>query len=183
MKDLMLYLPENYDQSAETRTIQEAIQPEMTKLQEARDDLLLQLNPYTATWGLKLWEAGLGLATDESKPLDYRRTRVVSKVRGNGTTTVALIKSVSESFSYGKVAVVEYYSDCKVEIRFVGTIGMPPNMDDLEDALNDIMPAHLTWDFVIYYRTHGQVGAYTHGQLAAFTHLTIREGNLNAADN
>lgn len=183
MKDLMGYLPESYGGSPETQIIQAAMGPEMEALWGGRDGLLEQLTPYTATWGLALWERGLGLATDESKPVEYRRTRVVAKLRGNGTTTVELIKSVAESFSYGEVAVVEHYSDYKVEIRFVGTVGLPPNLEDLRAALRDIMPAHLTWDFVIYYRTHGQAGAYTHGQLAAFTHSTIREGNLHAANS
>ena len=33
MRELMSYLPENYGHSPETRTIQEAVQPEMDRLQ------------------------------------------------------------------------------------------------------------------------------------------------------
>ena len=181
MTDPMDYLPENYSVSAETKAIQEAIQPELTALWEGRDSLLAQLHPSTATWGLDYWERALGLSTDHSKELEYRRTRVVAKLRGNGTTTAALIKNVAESFTNGEVDVAELYSEYKVEIRFVGTLGIPPNMEDLRAALEDIMPAHLAWEFVIYYRTQDMVRQYTHGELSAFQHQTIREGDLTNA--
>jgi hypothetical protein len=178
VRELVSYLPEYYDNSSETATIQRAIQPEIDLVWSARDDLLLQLNPRTATWGLDYWEAALGLQVDRSKDLEFRRTRVVAKLRGRGTTTVALIKSVSESFSNGAVDVRDIAREYRVEIHFVGTIGIPPNLEDLRAALDDIMPAHLDWIFVIYYRTHEMVHRYTHGELRAFQHTTIREGQL-----
>lgn len=180
---LMDYLPERYAASKETVTFQEALQPELDLVWRSRSDLLLQLDPRTATWGLSLWETAFGLPTDESRDIEYRRTRVIAKLRGNGTTTVALIKSVSESFSNGEVDVVEFFSEYRLEIRFVGTIGLPPNLDDLEATLDEILPAHLDWDFVIYYRVHEQLTPYTHGELAAFNHATIREGDLTNYGN
>lgn len=178
MKELMAYLPESYDGSPETRTIQEAVQPELEALWEGRDSLLAQLDPNTATWGLDYWEQALGLATDQSKEMEYRRSRIVSKLRGSGTTTAALIKNVSESFTNGEVDVEEAYGEYTVRIRFVGRIGIPPNLEDLRDALKDIMPAHLAWEFVITYRLNQEIQAYTHGGLAVFQHQTIREGDL-----
>lgn len=178
MRELMSYLPEAYEGSPETITIQRAMQPEMDELWVGRDSLLQQLDPRTATWGLAKWEEAFGLSVDESKDIECRRSRVVAKLRGNGTTTVALIKEVSESFSNGQVDVAEFYGEYRLEIRFVGTVGVPPNMDDLQEILESIIPAHLDWAFVIYYRTHVQLTPYTYAQLAAFTHHTIREGEL-----
>lgn len=178
MKDLMDYLPEGYQNSPETAAVQKAIQPELDMIWLARNDLLLQLNPNTATWGLKLWEEALGLSADPGKDLAFRRTRVVSKLRGSGTTTVAQIKNVSESFSNGEVEVEEIFSEYRVEIHFTGTIGVPPNLEDLRDALNEIMPDHLAWEFVFRYRTHQLILPYTHGLLCQFQHQAIREGDL-----
>ena len=183
MKELMSYLPVNYDDSHETRTIQEAIQPELQTLWDGRNSLLEQLSPNTATWGLDLWEAALGLPTDPQQPIDYRRTRVVAKLRGNATTTVALIKSVAESFSNGIVDVIERYSEYRLDIKFVGTIGIPPNLEDLEATLREILPAHLDFAFFTNFRTHNMLRPYTHGELAAFTHTTIREGDLTNYGN
>lgn len=180
---LMEYLPERYMDSVETVTFQEAFQPELDLVWQGRNELLLQLDPNTATWGLSLWEEALGLPTDTTRDIEYRRVRVVAKLRGNGTTTVALIKSVAESFSNGEVDVVEFCNEYRLEIRFVGTVGLPPNLDDLADTLDEILPAHLDWKFVIYFRTHGQLAPYTHGELAAFTHHTIREEELTDYGN
>lgn len=70
--------------------------------------LMDQLCVNTATWGLQYWEKTLGIPVEQGKDLEYRRSRIRSKLRGSGVTTVALIESVAESFSNGDVAVTEY---------------------------------------------------------------------------
>ncbi len=179
MKELMNYLPENYAASPEMAALQAAIQPEISAVWAARRGMLQQTDPRTATeWGIALWEQAFGLTPDDSKDLDFRRSRVVAQIRGSGTVTAGHIKEVAESFSNGEVEVVEFFSGYHLEIRFVGTVGIPPNLDDLEAVLNSILPAHLSWEFVIYFRTHGELTSLTHTQLAAYTHTTIREGDL-----
>lgn len=172
-RKLMSYL-EGYEASPDMTAFQEGIQPEADLMWESRTDLLNQLNPKTATWGLDKWEEAYGIPIDTSKDAEYRRTRIVSKIRGNGTTTVELIRTVSESFSNGTVDVVELFGEYRVEVRFTGSIGIPPNMDDLADALNEVMPAHLAWEFIIYYRTHLMLAANTHEFLSAYTHEQLR---------
>lgn len=55
-------------------------------------------------------------------------------------TTVAMIQNVAESFSNGTVAVTEFPSRYRIEIKFVGSIGTPPNMDDLTAACGRSCP-------------------------------------------
>lgn len=178
MSYLMNYLPESYMESAEVVMIQNALQSEVDELWETRHDLLAQLDPRTATWGLDYWEKAFGIVPDQAKDIEYRRSLVVAKIRGNGTTTAALIKEVSESFSNGEVEVTEFPREYRLEIFFSGTMGTPPNMDDLAAVLDEIIPAHLEWAFVILYFSHSQMKAFTHGELAAYTHKSIREGDL-----
>jgi hypothetical protein len=66
-----------------------------------------------------------------------------------GTITVALIKNVAESFANGTVSVTEDNVNYTVRIRYISTIGVPPNLPDIEAALRDIIPAHLAiaYDF------------------------------------
>ena len=87
MRELMSYLPENYLASRETVTFQEALQPEVNAIWEARDSLLAQLDPYNATWGLDYWEDALGLGACQGIPLDTRRRQIVAKLQGRATTT------------------------------------------------------------------------------------------------
>lgn len=175
MSGLMEKLPESYADSPETICIQESIQPEAELLQQTRDELFMQTDPRSATWGLELWERALGIDTDTEKDAEHRRSRVIAGLRGSGTTTAGMICSVAESFSNAEVEVAEFPAEYRIEIRFVGTLGIPPNLEDMKAALDDIMPAHITWEFVFYWNTHGQTAAFTHEQLEEFTHAGIRE--------
>jgi hypothetical protein len=176
--NLIRLLPEFYQNSQPVQEIQGALDTQAEALWAARDGLMEQLNVSTATWGLDAWEEALGLETDLTRPYDYRRSRILSKLRGRGTTTVAMIQNVAESFSNGEVEVTEYPGDYRFEIKFVGTVGIPPNMDDLTAAIEEIKPAHLDYDYIILYRTQAQLAPYTHTQLSAYSHQMLREGAL-----
>lgn len=167
--------PAFWRDSAETVAIIEAMGEEVTELRNSLTDILLQCNVETATWGLALWEKQLGLDTEIEKDLPYRRSRILSKLRGTGTVTVAMIQNVAESFSNGKVAVLENARERHFDIKFVGTIGIPPNMEDLTAALEDIKPAHLTYAYIYVYNTWGQLQKYTWGEKSVFTWKELRE--------
>ncbi len=178
MEKLIDLLPEFYRESAQVVDLQGAFQHWTDAAQAARDDLMAQMNVATATWGLVTWEKALGLTTDAAKSNEYRRTRIMSKLRGQGTTTKAMIENVAESFSNGDVTIIEYSAESRFEVKFVGTLGIPPNMDDLTAAIEEIKPAHLAYSYVYVYRRNEQLTPYTHTQLAAYTHATLREGAM-----
>lgn len=175
---LIDYLPEFYRGSVETTTLEEALDRELEKLWAVRGDFFAQLNVSSATWGLKAWEAALGLETDVSKSVEYRRTRVLSKLRGQGTTTAAMIRNVAESFSNGVVDVIEHPEEARFEVKFTGTIGIPPNLEDLSAAIDEIKPAHLAYTYIILFRTWGDVRQRTWGALAAHTWAAVKEGAI-----
>ena len=165
MRALISRYPDFYAGSAEFVDLQTALEPEVLELWTARDGLLDQLAVETATWGLQYWEKTLGLSVEQSKEIAFRRIRIRSKLRGAGVTTVALIESVAESFSNGEVELTEFPLQFRLEIKFVGSVGMPPNMEDLTAALREIMPAHLRWDYVIVYNTWGVTAQHTWAEL------------------
>lgn len=158
MKTLMDYLPELYLSSREVQVFQEAWQPEIDLVWKARDDLLAQLNPNTATWGLALWEEALGLPADEPIPYGSRRIRVIARLRGMGTTTPARLQSVLETFCPGcDVSVVEHFQEYVVEIKLRMIAHGVDDMPGLKTMLKLIMPAHLAWGFSIQLESSGRV--------------------------
>jgi len=179
LKPLIERYPTFYANSPEFKDLQAAIEPEIRALWEARDGFLAQLNVETATWGLKYWEQTLGIPVEESKDASYRRSRIQSKLRGAGITNVALIKSVAESFSNGEVEVTEYPSLFKLEIAFVGTKGIPPNMEDFTRSLRDILPAHLEWAYTYVFNTWGNVSTITWSQATELTWHELRESDFS----
>lgn len=145
----MSYLPENYPASRETVAFQEALQPEVNTIWEARDQLLSQLNPYSATWGLWYWEDALGLGACEALPLDTRRRQIAAKLQGRAGTTPQVVKDVAETMLGVPVAVVERFGEYLVELVVDGGGTLPAGTGALKGRLREIMPAHLDWALVI----------------------------------
>lgn len=175
MVNLIDQLPQFYQNSPEMVAIQSYLQILVAELWRNRDDFAAQLCIDTATWGLATWEGALGLTTDATRELAYRRERVKAKLRGAGTTTKALIQRVAETFTNGAVDVIEYASEYRVVIKFTGTLGIPPNLDDLTASLRDIMPAHLQWEYEIRYNLWIDVAPLTWGELAERTWHGVKE--------
>lgn len=128
------------------------------------EDALKQFYVATATeTGLTLWEQFADLTSYVGKPLAERRSRIISKLRGIGTVNAALIKNVAESFANGIVSVTESPETYSFVVKFVDTRGIPSNLTDVKDAIEDIKPAHLAVTYEFTYTTWGEVEAVTWG--------------------
>ena len=155
----MSCLPENYPASRETVAFHEALQPEVGLMWQARDDLLAQLNPYTATWGLNYWEDGLGLASGQALDLDTRRRLIVAKLQGRAATTPEVLKTVAETLLGVPVEVIELYSEYTVMLAAEAGYRPGAGMEQIRRQLRDIMPAHLDWQLVLPTVVHIRIAA------------------------
>ena len=154
---LLKHLPEDYPKSPAVVELQKAIEKLGTATEEDVADLLHQFFLDSATWGLSCWEKVYGVESDTTKSLEVRRSAVRAKMRGMGTTTVELVQNVSESFVNGEVAVEEHNDEYRFDIVMLSVIGIPPNMEDLKRAIEEIKPAHLAYEIIIKYNTWGMV--------------------------
>ena len=107
----------------------------------------------TATWSLDLWEEELGIDTILNDTLENRRSRIKAKLRGYGVCTKKHIKNVALSYGYGEVEPIEHYEDYMLEIKFVSTIGIPPNLNDFKKTMRLIVPAHIGIKYTFRYNT------------------------------
>lgn len=178
--DLMKsYVPEFLIEGQTYKAILEAEGPELERIEANLADVLKQFYVDTATEeGLCRWEEFVGLSSYAGKPLDQRRSRIISKLRGMGTITVQLIKKVAESYDGGTVEVTEQNDLYQFTIEFIDTFGIPPNIEDLMEAIEEIKPAHLGVMYRYRYNIHAVVAKYTHGYLAGYTHEQIRSTDL-----
>lgn len=170
----MTYLPEWYEASREVRTTQAAFQPELTALWTGRGDLLAQLDPWTATWGIDLWEAALGIRAAAGLALEARRAAVAARLRGRETTTPELIREIGETILGVPVTVTEIYDGYLVYVGFDAQGQLPAGLDALEQQLDQIMPAHLAWHYLINITPT----LYTGGYFSSYniTALPVLEG-------
>lgn len=116
---------------------------EVGDIKSSITDILNQCFIDSATWGLKYWEEFLKIPVDENKDNDYRRSVVKSKLRGIGTVNSSLLDTVAESYVNGTIEVTEDNPNYQFIVRFVDVNGIPPNLDDLKNAIEEIKPAHL----------------------------------------
>lgn len=156
---LIEYLPEDYVKSAAVVELQESVEGVWLQMEADAQEVEKQLFIDTATWGLALWERIYGIETELEKPIEERRSVVKAKRRGAGTTTVEMIKNVSESFVNGEVAVEEHNSEYRFDIIMLSVIGIPPNMQDFKKIIEEIKPAHLNYAIIIKYNTWGMAKA------------------------
>ena len=148
------YIP-NYLSS--TQTFSELFNSEgieLDRLNAIIDDVKVQLDLSTSTWGLDIYEKDLGIVTDYTKDLDYRRSVIKSKSRGSGKLDATMIKLVCDSFSNGDVQVT---FDGTIHVKFTSVEGLPPNMDDLQKAVNEIKPAYLLLNYLYSYLLIGEI--------------------------
>ncbi len=141
---LKSYVPAFVFQSRTFQAVYGIQGKELDKLDANVSDIVNQCFIDTATWGLKYWEKFLDIMVDESKDVNYRRGVIKSRIRGMGSITVAVIKSIAESYG-SEAEVIEYPSEYRFLIRFRGT---PPNFIDLNNTIEEIKPAHLAWNFI-----------------------------------
>ncbi|QEK12571.1 DUF2313 domain-containing protein [Crassaminicella thermophila] len=172
---LMKYLPGYYKTSQVIANITDVENSEIQQFKTSLDNTLNQFFVDLADTSLDRWEKELGIPVNKNKDIKYRRSVIKSKIRGQGTITINLIKNVAESYSNGEVEVTENNSNYLFTITFVGTKGIPPNMDDLKNAIEDIKPAHLGFTFEYTYNTYQYLSQFTHADLALYTHTDLRE--------
>lgn len=131
-----------------------------------------------ATTLLALHEQDVGLPVDIFSSNDIRRSRIISRMRGAGTTTIDKIKSVALSFNNGDVDVAEDYVNYKIIIEFISEIGTPPNFVDLQKIIDDIKPAHLGVEYVFIYNICSTVKAHTCGDIKTMTCYELLNNDL-----
>ena len=116
-------------------------------------DIIDNLFVDTATWSLDLWEEELGIDTVIDDTLENRRSRIKAKLRGYGVCTKKHIKNVALSYGYGEVEPIEHYEDYMLEIKFISTLGIPPNLNDFKKTMRLIVPAHIGIKYTFKYNT------------------------------
>lgn len=150
-KDLLQMLPSFYHNSDFVREFMKSNSIEASLLNYYVKDLVNNLYVKTATWGLDYFEEELGLVTDRSISYEERRERVLAKKRANGTTTKKMIKNIAEAFSGGEVEIIENFSDYSFIVKFIGIKGIPKNLQLFKNMLEEIKPAHLSYELAFTY--------------------------------
>ena len=162
-------VPTYYYNDPNTGAILKALDRAGNRFLTALEDHLQQLDVATATWALPLWEGRHGITPSPTADYDSRRSAVMARMRSAGTVTAAMIRKLAASYSNGEVEVIEYPEQFRIEIKFVNTVGTPPNIDDLTATLRASLPAHLEWSYIITFTMWNQLKTKTWDELSGRT--------------
>jgi hypothetical protein len=136
------YVPLFISQNNEFSTIYAALQSEIDELKLETDDLKKQFFIPTATWGINIWENLTGIITDTTKSIEERRSNILAKLRGLGTSTLEVIKQIAQSFVQ-EVEVIEHNQEYYFEIDLLSHNGFPYELNGLYNSIEEVKPAHL----------------------------------------
>lgn len=156
---MMSYVPKYYETDRAFRALAQVRGAEIDKLRQALDETLNQFFARTATWSLDDWEEELGLTPEPGFTDAERQDRIVSKLRGYGTCTIGLTEQVAEAYDKGRIDAVQDHTIYQATIRFVDTGGVPPNIDDLKNAVREVVPAHLGIVYEYHYLLWNELDA------------------------
>ena len=170
--DLINKLPYFYKNKI-TKSIQDGLSVEYNSVSEEISNTLTQLFVDEATWGLDSWEKMLGIAKNN---FDYqtRRENIKAKMRSRGTTTLSVIKNICEAYSYGEVDIIPDYENYSFVISFIGSMGVPKALDELNKIIEEIKPCHLAHSYKFRYNSHNYLSQFTHEHLSKYTHDVLR---------
>ena len=132
-------------------------QHELERISEQIDETERQLFINEATTALSRYEKDLGIITNSNETYEIRRSRILSKLRGLGTVTNAMLVNVVKSYIDGIVKIIETPSEYKVGIKFISKKGVPAGLSDVQKAVSAIIPAHLYVEYIYTYRTWNDV--------------------------
>jgi hypothetical protein len=96
---------------------------------------------------------------------EQRRANIKSRIKGIGTTTAELIKDIVRTYSHGEIDVIEDPATYTVTIKFIDTVGVPPNLDDTKAAVSEVIPAHINVVFTNEYSLWNDVKVTTWNHL------------------
>lgn len=175
-KSAMLeYLPWYERKSVVFDEILNAYDKEFRRVEQSLDVVDRNMLLDTAIEMLHIYEKDLGIQTRKDLKYDQRREQISSRyIASFDQTTEDTIKAVAQAYSNGEVEVNPTDVDGMYEIKFIGTKGIPSNIEGLKEALDIVIPAHLGLTYTFTYNPWEFVSQMTWGKVADMTWNDLR---------
>ena len=164
------YLPSFIVKGNILKDIFESQQAEVDLLNNNIQDLIDNLFVETATWSLENWEKKYNIPIDLDDTLENRRSRILARMVSKGQPfTKETIEAIANQFTNGSVEVIEHLEDDYFTVKFVSTKGIPPKIQDVYDAINEVKASWLDIDYEFKYNTVGYIKEFTVGEISKYT--------------
>lgn len=157
--NLLERLPPSYRAGPEMAEIQRVAGLFIDRLWADVEFWKAQLNIETATVGLVDWEKVLGIQTDLTLSLDWRRSKIKAKLQGTEVSKPSVIAAIVARFTGGDVHVEEDAPNYLLKIVVDGVLNPPESMAAMRHSAAEIKPAHLAQEYLFRYQSGAQIVA------------------------
>jgi len=149
------YLPAFYRDIADVMLMADVDATEVIRLRAYLDNLLDNFYVNSSDNLLERWESEVGIETIPQRSADSRRHYINAKLRGKGVATTDLMKSIVDAFYYSEIT--DKPREHTVAVKLLGKRGIPKNLEDIDVAVTDVIPAHLDREYEFTYATWGEM--------------------------
>ncbi len=136
-----------HEQNYVGKAIQGAYDKELEILRNVKQDTFNQFFVDTATWGLDYWEKMLCIKINSKLGYKTRRSNIKAKMRGRGTTTIQVLKSICEAYVKSDTTVTEHAKEFYFTLDFIVNNTDYNTLLELDKFIEQIKPAHLYHKF------------------------------------
>lgn len=170
-KQFLEYISPIYEQSIIMQAIMEAIGTEWDKAEKLTDEVLAQLFPQTATWGIIYWEWLLGIPPSDSLSIEQRRARVLTQMQTRWPMTKERMEQLVRTFSQDKQAYIrQFFNEYRFEVLF--NLTQPVDLGRVYEVIEEAKPAHLSYSLVAGLR-QGEKRVFISSALLAGEEITV----------
>ncbi|MCY9546771.1 putative phage tail protein [Lysinibacillus xylanilyticus] len=144
-RKLIDYVPSYYDELLESSELLKVEDAEFMRLNASIDDLLLQFNASTATWGLREWERILAVSPKPNSSIESRRSQILAKLRGAAPATfVNMLAIINSHVPHKDATLTELPEPGVVIVNIPLQNGIA--LTELNTDIATYKPAHLQFD-------------------------------------
>ena len=142
-------LPQQYREDPWILALADAILGVLEGQRECSQSIRAQLSLETITWALEIEERAAGITPPLGATLESRRSVLAARYRSSGKVTIEQIQAVADAWRNGEVEVS--FPDGRIHVQFIGSFGVPEDLEGLKEAISRVIPAHLPVDYLLRY--------------------------------
>ncbi|WP_282746344.1 putative phage tail protein [Peptostreptococcus stomatis] len=161
-KMLFEWITSIYDDCKIMIQVYEALGVQFDNVNYMFEDILKQMFPQTATWGLELWERRLNLPTNESENMENRRGKVIAKIQSKVTVNPETMAIITKNFTGADIKIIEWLKDWTFAVQTDAK-----NMNkafEIHKIIKRIKPSHMAYvlQFILQQDANMYIGACTY---------------------
>lgn len=124
---------------------------------------------------IQMYERELNIVPSPAQTITDRASTIEAKWKQSGKNSIMLMQQIADSWENGAVAVT--FEGGILEVTFISIYGIPGDLITLQDALEEVKPAHLPMIFTFKYHVWNEYGPKTWIDMEAMTWDEVLGGN------